>query len=146
MELWELLVPATRTIASLVPGGESRGGSVWTTIPKEFHQLWDAKVRAISGGLTIMPTSKGQWVSPEGTVFHEQMIPVRVACDRWQLSQILQVTFEHYRQQAIMYYRVSDDCVIMSRDEFDAAMAAPGPEASGIEALLSLIMRWFRRK
>jgi len=33
-------------------------------IKRGFHQTWDAKVRKISGGLTIMKPAKGNWVSP----------------------------------------------------------------------------------
>jgi hypothetical protein len=48
-ELWEVLVP-TET-------GDGRGGK--KPIHTRYHKVWDAKVRAITGGLTVLTPAKG---------------------------------------------------------------------------------------
>lgn len=62
-ELWEILVPTVRN-----------DGKPYRL---RYHKVWDDKVRAISGGLTVMPVAKGQWVYKE-ELFTERMIPVRI--------------------------------------------------------------------
>ena len=94
LELWEVLVPTIRN------NGEP--------IRTKFHRVWDEKVRALTSGLTILTPAKGQWVSPEGTTFEERMIPVRIACDKEQLDEILRFTVEYYEQEAIFAYKISD--------------------------------------
>jgi hypothetical protein len=71
--------------------------------------VWDNKVRAISGGLTILHPTKGQWVSPDGKLFIERMIPVRIACTSEQMDMISDITASYYQQQAVMFYTVSDN-------------------------------------
>ena len=95
--LWEILIPTLQ---------HSR------EIPLSHHHSWDDKIRAISGGLTILKTAKGQWKNPSGELFVEPMIPVRIMCTADQIDHIADMTSEHYRQQAVMYYRVSSDVII----------------------------------
>lgn len=99
--LWEVLVPTVRP--------NTNGKKFFTT---RYHRVWDAKVRAISGGLTIMAPAKGQWVSPSGVLFKERMIPVRVMCTGPDIWKVAQVTAEYYEQEAVMFYRVSDEVEI----------------------------------
>ncbi|WP_160331256.1 hypothetical protein [Burkholderia cenocepacia] len=77
-----------------------------------YHRVWDKRVRDISGGLTIMAPSKGQWVSPHGTLFTERMIPVRVIATRDEVEQIIAFTLEHYSQEAVLCYRISDEVLL----------------------------------
>lgn len=102
MELWEILVPTIR------PDGRP--------IRTRFHRVWDAKVREITGGLTILPVAKGQWIAPDGELFIERMIPVRIACTRDQIEAIVTMTLSYYDQQAVLAYRVGDE-VILRRKE-----------------------------
>jgi hypothetical protein len=95
--LWEVLVPATMD---------------GKPVPVSYHQKWDEKVRQISGGLTILKTVKGQWLSLENELFVEPMIPVRIFCNRPQINKILDFTADHYRQLAVMCYRISDEVII----------------------------------
>lgn len=92
--LWEILVPTIRN--------DGR------PIKTRFHRVWDEKVRAISGGLTIMPPSKGQWKSPEGSLFVERMIPVRIVATEKQIDQIIDMTLAYYEQLAVLAYKLSD--------------------------------------
>lgn len=102
MELWEILVPTIRNDGK--------------PIRTRFHRVWDAKVRAISGGLTIHTPAKGQWVHPEsGTLFAERMIPVRIMCTREQIDKIVDITLEYYEQIAVMAYRISDEVILKHR-------------------------------
>lgn len=101
-ELWEILVPTVH----------SNGKPIRT----RYHRVWDAKVREISGGLTIHTPAKGQWVHPEdGTLFDERMIPVRIMCTRAQIDKIIDVTLVYYDQIAVMAYKVSDEIILKYR-------------------------------
>ncbi len=100
--LFEILVPTTL------------GGKI---IKKGFHQVWDSKVRKISGGLTIMKTAKGNWISPDGRLFIEKMIPVRICCTEPQIHEIADMTAKYYRQEAVMFYRVSDLILVIDYDK-----------------------------
>lgn len=93
-QLWEILVPTIR----------NNGRPIRT----RCHRVWDRKVREISGGLTILPPARGQWVCPKGELFTERMIPVRVAATAEEIEAIADFTAKFYDQLAVMYYRVSD--------------------------------------
>lgn len=95
MNLYEILVPTVRN-----------DGRPFRT---RFHRVWDAKVRAITGGLTILAPAKGQWVSPQGQLFSERMIPVRIACTAEQIEKIADMTAAYYDQLAILFYKISDE-------------------------------------
>lgn len=68
-----------------------------------------------------MAPSKGQWVSPSGEIFAERMIPVRVAADVAKIKQIADMTAAFYEQEAIMYYKVSDEVTIQHYPQFAKA-------------------------
>ena len=97
--LWEILVPVT------IDG---------LKVKVAHHRKWDAEVRKISGGLTIMKTSKGQWESCGGKLFKEKMIPVRISCSENDIEEIMSLTLSHYRQDEVMAYRISDCVKFMS--------------------------------
>lgn len=101
--MWEILVPTERRVSP---------GRFYTT---RYHRVWDTKVRTITGGLTILTPAKGQWVSPDGELFSERMIPVRIMGTREQIETIIDMTMEYYDQLAIMCYRVSDEVILKYR-------------------------------
>ena len=92
--LWELLVPTIR----------SNGRPIHT----RCHRVWDAHVKEISGGLTIMHPTIGYWVN-EGQTLKERMIPVRIICTKSQFVEILEMTRKFYEQQVITWYRLSSE-------------------------------------
>ena len=94
-ELWEILVPT-----------QTNNG---TPIRTRQHREWDQRVRSISGGSTIYPVAKGAWKSPSEELFEERMIPVRIACTEEEIEQIADVTADFYDQEAVAYYKVSED-------------------------------------
>ena len=98
MYLWEILVPTIRN-----------DGKPYRT---RFHRVWDEKVRSISSGLTILNPTRGQWIAPNGELFVERMIPVRIACTEAQINEIADMTAKYYDQKAIMFYRVADKVTI----------------------------------
>lgn len=98
--LWEILVPTVRM---------DRPDRYFTT---RYHRVWDGKVRAIAGGLTILKPVKGEWVAPDGKIFSERMIPVRIACTEKEIDRIADMTAAYYSQMAVMYYKISDYVVI----------------------------------
>lgn len=101
-QLYEILVP---TLMDNKP------------IHTRYHRVWDSKVRAISGGLSILPVAHGHWIAPDGALFIERMIPVRIMCTREQIEKIADISAEYYKQQAIFHYKVSDEVVITHYDE-----------------------------
>lgn len=76
------------------------------------HREWDTRVRKIAGGLTILRPGKGQWVH-EDELYEDRVIPVRIFCTADDIQQIATVTIEHYEQEAVMFYQLSDWCIVM---------------------------------
>jgi len=107
-QVWEILVPTLH-----------RDGK---PIRLRFHKVWDEKVRAISGGLTVLPPAKGQWLSPSGTLFAERMIPVRISCSEEKMHHIADMTLVYYDQEAVFYYLVTEKVFIKHRSD-DASTA-----------------------
>ncbi len=101
-EMWEILVPTVR-----------RDGKPYRT---RFHRVWDAKVRALTGGLTILPPNKGQWISPTGELIAERVIPVRIVASRLQIEQVVDLTIVYYDQIAVLAYKVSDEVILKYRE------------------------------
>lgn len=99
--LWEILVPTI-----------SNEGKPYRT---RYHRVWDAKVREISGGLTIMNPVKGQWISSDEKLFAERMIPVRIIATKNEIENIVDMTIEYYDQLAVLAYKVSDDIILRHR-------------------------------
>lgn len=104
LALWEILVPEADNERRFF--GEAH------------HREWKSKVRRLTGGMTILATARGQWVdeSDEGTVYKETMIPIRIRCSKATMESIARLTIQHYEQLAVMFYVVSAECRIMSRD------------------------------
>jgi len=102
-ELWEILVPTKH------PNGN--------VIPVDYHRVWDAKVREISHGMTIAPPAKGEWVNPEGTLFAEEMIPVRFLGTKEQALEIAKFTLNYYDQEAVMHYKISNEVSLIYKEE-----------------------------
>jgi len=102
-ELWEILVP---TMSNDKKPFKTR-----------FHRVWDAKVREISGGLTILTPAKGQWISKSGDLYKERMIPVRIICTEEEINKIVDITMQYYDQLAVLAYRVSEKIILKHKDE-----------------------------
>lgn len=62
-----------------------------------------------------MTPSKGQWISSDGTLFIERMIPVRIAATRSQIDTIIDMTMSYYDQLAVMCYCISETVIIKER-------------------------------
>lgn len=92
-KIWEILVPRY-----------SNKGKEYSV---KFHRVWDEKVRKIAGGITIFRTAKGQWINYKGNLFNEEMIPVRVYCTESEINQIIDITLEYYKQEAVFAYKIS---------------------------------------
>lgn len=102
LKLWEILVP------SHMNNGKK--------IEIEHHKKWDAFVQALTKGLTIQKTSKGIWLNQSEIKYEEKMIPVKIACTKKQIKEISDFTAEHYKQEAIMFYLISEDVQIVNYD------------------------------
>lgn len=99
--LWEILVPKY-----------SNDGKEFTL---KHHYEWDGEVRKIAGGVTILKTAKGQWVNTKRKLFAEKMIPVRIYCTEQEIERIIQLTLEHYNQEAVMAYELSSNVKLVKR-------------------------------
>ncbi len=99
--MWEILVPTERRL---------KPGKYYTT---RYHRVWDEKVRAITGGLTVMAPARGQWINSEtGELFKERMIPVRVMATREEIEKVVDLTLKYYDQLAVLCYKISDEVIL----------------------------------
>lgn len=98
-------------------------GDTIKPIRTRHHKRWDEFVRKVSGGLTLMTPAKGQWVF-DSSLFEERVIPVRILCTDEQMDKIITFSLAHYRQKAIMYYVVSNECKIVWNEK----MFGPEPK------------------
>ena len=102
--VWEILVPTERRLEP---------GKYYST---RYHRVWDAKVRAITDGLTVMAPARGQWVSPTGELFQERMIPVRIVATRDEIEKVIDLTLKYYDQLAVLCYKISDEVILKYKD------------------------------
>lgn len=101
-ELWEILVPAS---------------SKEKEFSYEHHKKWDEYVKSLAGGLTIMKTAKGEWINPDGVLYSDRMIPVRIKCKRSDIKKIIDFTIKHYDQEAVLAYNISNEIILKHRNE-----------------------------
>jgi len=91
--MWEILVPAS---------------SPEMPFTMKHHKEWDEYVKAVAGGITINRTAKGEWISPDGTLFKDRIIPVRIMCTEAEIEKIIEFTISHYTQEAVLAYEISN--------------------------------------
>jgi hypothetical protein len=77
-------------------------------IELDHHRRWDRKVRTVSDGLTIFSEAIGQWVSPNGQLIRETVLPVRIVCSLIEMRRIALMTVAHYAQDVVLFYEISD--------------------------------------
>jgi len=123
IQLWEVLVPTARR----VPAKEYKGKTfahlkadatdhIDVPCTLRYHRVWDNKVEAIAGGLTILKPNKGKWRDgTTNTVYVDRVIPVRIACSKEKILEIIQLTLSHYNQLAVMAYKISDEVLLINR-------------------------------
>lgn len=104
-EMWEILVPALNNKNE--------------EFTYEHHKAWDDFVKSITNGITIMKTAKGQWISPTGQLYVDKMIPCRIICTELQILKIIDFTIEHYNQEAVLAYKISDNVILKFKSEID---------------------------
>lgn len=118
--MWEILVPTEKRVKEPRVPGDTFENTVDPNLKNyyttRYHRVWDAKVRAITGGLTVLTPAKGQWVSPDGELFIERMIPVRIVATRPQIEQIIDMTMVYYDQLAILCFKISDEVILKHRN------------------------------
>lgn len=100
--MWEILVPAS---------GRAEKFSY------EHHKKWDEFVSQFSNGITVLRGAKGEWKAPDGTVFRDRMIPVRIICSEEEIRKIVHFTIEHYKQEAVLAYELSSNIILEHRGE-----------------------------
>lgn len=105
MNLYEILVPC-----------QTNDGK---PIRTRQHREWDRRIRRIAGGLTILAPAKGQWLSQEGELFCDSMIPVRIVASADKMERIADITAAFYKQKAVMFYELSTKVIIKHYDQND---------------------------
>jgi hypothetical protein len=101
-KVWEIYVPTIR----------KNGKPIRT----RFHRVWDKKVMSVSGGLSIHRPSVGNWISPDGKIYNEKMIPVRIVATNEEILKIIDITLEHYEdEEAVLCYRISEEVIMKYR-------------------------------
>lgn len=99
--LWEVLVPTV-----------SNTGKPFSV---RHHRQWDAMVKNIAGGMTLVQPVRGSWVDPETeTEYTERVIPVRIMCDRAQIIEICKETARFYDQLAVLATLVASETVLVT--------------------------------
>ncbi|WP_181273599.1 hypothetical protein [Brevibacterium oceani] len=99
--MWEVLVPTV-----------SNSGRPFTV---RHHRQWDAHVKAIAGGMTLVQPVRGSWVEPDtGEEFTERVIPVRIMCTREQIVEICKETARFYDQLAVLATLVATETVLVT--------------------------------
>ena len=107
-EMWEILVPTEKRLKPDV------GSPYYST---RYHKVWDAEIRKIAGGLTVLSPAKGQWISNDGVLFKERMIPVRIICTQDQIETIIEHTLKYYDQLAVLAYKISSEVILKHRGD-----------------------------
>jgi hypothetical protein len=102
-EMWEILVPASNNRDQ--------------EFSYEHHKKWDAFVKEITGGVTIMKTAKGEWVNPNGKIYVDKMIPCRIICNEKQIKEIIDFTLIHYNQEAVLAFKISTNVILKYKTE-----------------------------
>jgi len=106
--IWEILVPKNwpRRVQNELRISEE--------IDVDYHFKWDQYVKDLAGGLTILRSAVGYW-NPEKKKMcfpvRERMIPVRIVCDEETIQKIAKFTLEHYRQEEVLAYKISDEVI-----------------------------------
>ena len=101
--MWEILVPASNNKDM--------------KFSYEHHKEWDEYVKEVAGGITINRTAKGEWVSPDGTLFKDRVIPVRIMCTEAEIEKIIAFTIGWYKQEAVLAYEVSNHVKLRYKNE-----------------------------
>lgn len=100
LKVWEILVPMRNEMGLRIDNAN--------------HYTWDEKVIKITGGLTIMRSlGDGKWLEKSGIIIKEAMVPVRIACTNAQIEQIMEITKEHYQQEAVFAMLISNQALIL---------------------------------
>ena len=102
-KMWEIFVPASSS-------------------EQEFayahHKEWDEYVKSLTGGLTIMKSAKGEWIdNSTNKLYKDKVIPVRIKCSKKTIKKIIKFTIQHYNQEAVLAYKVSDKVILTHKRE-----------------------------
>lgn len=103
MKMFTILVPTERRVDG-------------KPIRTRYHRVWDEKVRAISGGLTIMQPVKGQWVHGS-EIFLERMIPVMFIATEEEKDKVVEMTAKYYDQIAVLCWEISNNVTYYENPE-----------------------------
>jgi hypothetical protein len=111
LPMWEILVPTA--------------GNDGTPFSVRHHRTWDARVKALAGGMTLLKPVRGSWVDPgTSTEYTERMIPVRIVCTEEQIVSICKETARMYDQLAVLATLVAERTVLVTNPNASGASGA----------------------
>jgi hypothetical protein len=70
----------------------------------------------LTGGLTIMKSAQGHWLSPAGKLYSEKIIPCTIMGTEEQILKIVDFTIHHYNQEAVTFFKISDESYIRHKN------------------------------
>ncbi|GGT56367.1 hypothetical protein GCM10010207_65350 [Streptomyces atratus] len=78
------------------------------------HRQWDAMVKQLAGGMTLIQLIRGSWVDPVSQEdFAERMIPVRIMCTSEQIVGICKETARFYDEFSVLATLVATEPVLV---------------------------------
>jgi hypothetical protein len=75
-------------------------------------------VKEIAGGITIHRPAKGEWVSPDGKLYKDRVIPVRIMCTEAEIEKIIAFTISWYKQEAVLAYEISNHVKLRYKNDY----------------------------
>lgn len=100
-QMWEILVPTV--------------GNDGTPFSIRHHREWDALVKKVSGGMTLVQPVRGTWIDPaDGAEYRERMIPVRLLATKEQIVDVCKETARHYDQLAVLASLIATETVMVT--------------------------------
>lgn len=112
MEVWDDKIEEPKELFRILVPTVRNDGRPFRT---RYHRVWDAKVRKISGGLTICTPVIGQWEDgdDDSKLYKERMIPVEIACTKSEFLKILTMSKTYYEQIKMYGFKLSSDAWII---------------------------------
>ena len=72
-------------------------------------------VYALSGGGMSKIQFFNDVMIPDEILFIDKMIPVRIYCTEFEIDKIIQLTLNHYDQEAVLAYEISSNVKLIKR-------------------------------
>lgn len=85
-------------------------------VKTRHHREWDRQIQQVleTKGMTIGTPAKGKWVDKaDGVQYIDRVIPVSIIASENEMKKIASITINHYKQIAVMYFKISNETHIV---------------------------------